>query len=558
MKKCFPENEDAVSPVIGAILILAIGVTILTNVQLNFVPVWNTQEDLDHLNKMNDDFKELKSGIESTVQGGTILSTPVNMGFKYSPKVLIHNQKESAYATFQIKEDTWAQLRYNENLQDGISDETVIKNLTSSTITYELHGTRKYYPFIYEHGLIRRKGSNYTSSSQTFVTNGRISLLSVKTPRSETITSLDKRTVNIYPTSVQKNSVLGKNVWLILHTRPEYTDWWKESIEKEGGEVKKSDGINGTIIAYFDAMIIKMGEAYISTNSGASPPLAPPFRIVKITPDNTYIPVDGMTNLVVEVQDKYNNPVSNIKVDFEINESRKPANAKATATLLQYYAITGEDGRSSVMLKTAGAGFYYIDASIPGSKTSFVYQASSQGNVLMLDKSPSGKNYILKANLTDALGGDIDDERIYFETSDGTVNPSNDETNHDGYASTTLFTSSATGIKITDINIINTTDSSSTISWNTINKIIVSAKSGYVFNSIEVPEMVISTGCVQYGTVSEGTYTNISCDSISVSHHVTLSGLMPETAYYLKINSSNGTRNAASSEYMFVTEVLSS
>lgn len=557
MKK-FLENEDAVSPVIGAILILAIGVTILTNVQLNFVPVWNTQEDLDHLNKMNDNFKELKSGIESAVQSGTILSVPVNMGFKYSPKVLINNPKESAYASFRVKEDTWAQLRYNEIFPDGISDETTIKNLTTSTISYELYGTQKYYPFIYEHGLIRRNGSNYTSSSQTSITNGRISLLSVKPPRPENTTGTTKRTVNIYPTSVQKNSVLGKNVWLILHTRPEYVNWWKESIEKEGGKVRKSDSINGTIIAYLDTMIIKMGEAYISTTSGASPPQAPAFRIIKIIPDNAYIPVDGMTNLVVEVQDRYNNPIPNIKVDFKINDSRKPANAKATATLLQNQAISGADGRSSVMLKTAGAGFYYIDASISGNVTTFVYRASSQGNVLMLDKAPSGNKYIIKANLTDSLGEHIDEEKIYFETGDGIVSPSYDETDEHGQASTTLSVSSAVGLKITNINITNTTDSSSMISWDTINKIIVSAKSGYVFNSIEVPDMVKGTGCVQYGTVSGGAYTNISCDSGSISHLITLSGLMPETAYYLKINSSNGTRSATSSEYMFVTGLLSS
>jgi len=63
---------------------LAIGVTILTTVQLNFIPVWNTQEELDHIQKMFDDFKELRSVIDNTVQSGTISSSPIIMGFKYS------------------------------------------------------------------------------------------------------------------------------------------------------------------------------------------------------------------------------------------------------------------------------------------------------------------------------------------------------------------------------------------------------------------------------------------------------------------------------------------
>ena len=87
MKKSILRNEIAVSPVLGAILIMAIGVTLLSTVQLKFVPVWNMQEELDHLKAMLDDFKVLKSGIESGIQSGTTSSLPLSMGFKYSPKM---------------------------------------------------------------------------------------------------------------------------------------------------------------------------------------------------------------------------------------------------------------------------------------------------------------------------------------------------------------------------------------------------------------------------------------------------------------------------------------
>ena len=124
MDESFQENENAVSPILGAILMLAIGVTVLTTVQLNFVPVWNTQEELNHIQKMSDDFKELKSGIDSAVQSGTTLSLPVNMGFKYSLKMLVINPKESAFAYLEIKENTWAEVRYNEMFPEGMTDET--------------------------------------------------------------------------------------------------------------------------------------------------------------------------------------------------------------------------------------------------------------------------------------------------------------------------------------------------------------------------------------------------------------------------------------------------
>jgi hypothetical protein len=551
MDKSLQKNENAVSPVIGAILMLAIGVTILTTVQLNFIPVWNTQEELDHIQKMFDDFKELKSSIDNTVQSGTTSSLPIIMGFKYSPKFLVYNPKDSAFVSLGVKENTWAEVRYNEMFPDGMTDETSIKNLTTSTITYALMG-QKYNSFIYEHGMIRRNGSNYTSSSQVAITNGTIYLISIKPLGPETTSGIEMRTVNIYPTSQQKKSVIGKNVWLILHTKPEYVNWWADIIRKEGGDVQLANNTTGIVIAYINTAVIKMGEAYISTTSQTAPPHAPPYRVVKITPDNTYLSVDGFTTLVAEVQDKYNNPVPNVLVNFSINRSRKPANAYANAQLLQSSGISDVNGKASISLKTSGAGFYYIDAIVNGSWTTFVYAASSQGGVLFLNKDESG--LIITATLKDSLGYSQGNRSIIFDTNDGILSPLNTNTNSEGNASTTLNINNAIGISITNIKASNIITNSAVITWDTSNTITVSAQSGYIFNSIKVPTMVNTIGCLQYGT-SSGNYSSASCDingTVS-SHSVNLAGLLPFTAYYFKVNSSLGAVNVDSTEYMFVT-----
>ncbi len=553
MIKNILRNESAVSPVLGAILILAIGVTLLSTVQLNFVPVWNTQEELDHLKVMVDDFKVLKSGIESGIQSGTASSLPLSMGFKYSPKVLVYNPKESAYASLDIQENTWAEVRYNEIFPDGITDDTSIKNVTTSTITYALKGASNYNAFFYEHGLIRRKGSDYTTNSQIILANNTIDLLSVKPLGSETRSSVEKKTVNIYPTSQQKNSVIGKNVWLILHTKPEYVNWWKSILGKEGGLVRM--GNNGIVITYIDSAVIKMGEVYISTASRAAPAHAPPFRIIKISQDNTFLPVEGTSNLIVEVQDKYNNPVPNVQVNYNINKTRPPGNAN-TGTLIQNSAISGADGRANVMLRTNGSGFYYIEASTSDGITDmFAFPASSQGGVLGLTKTGSEPLYDITATLTDGLGTPANGKQIIYDASDGDLSVTDGQTDVVGRNSSTLNVSNANGIKNTNINSNSTTYNSTIITWNTVNNITVTARSGYIFNSIIVPTNVITSGCVQYGTVSGGPYPNIRCDLMppSSSHSVSLTGLEANTAYYFKVNSSNGTRSVTSTEYMFVT-----
>lgn len=566
MKNTMFQKKDGISPVLGAILMLAVGVTLLTTIQLSFVPVWNAQEELEHLKKMYDDFKELKSGVESSVQSGTVLSKPLIMGFKYSPKMFVYNPRESAYTSLDIQENTWAEIRYNEMLSEGMDDATSKKNISSSTMTYSLQGTKNYDPFVYEHGLIRRGRSNYTPSPQIVMANSTIYLLSLRPLGIETSTGVERRTVNIYPTSQQKNPVIGKNVWLILHTKPEYVDWWKSSIEKEGGNVKKKDNINGTVIAQMNSTVIKMGEAYLSTSPKAAPSHAPPYRLVKAVQDNINLPVDGIINLAVEVQDQYNNPVPNVQVNFNINYTRKPGNANSpTASILQNPAVSGADGRANVILKTGGAGFYYIDASMAdsSSKTMFVYPASSQGGVLSLACAApctgTESEYTIRAMLKDSLGNLVNGSTIDFDKSDeGSILNPNSSTTVNGNSSTLLNITGARGIRITNIQVSNTTTSSSTISWDTINNITVTARSGYVFNSIVIPTKVKGAGCVRYGT-SPGVYASPQCNNSSnvSSHSVNLSGLQSETAYYFIVNTSlQDGSGVNSTEYMFVTDKI--
>ncbi|MCX9074153.1 MAG: hypothetical protein OIN88_05765 [Candidatus Methanoperedens sp.] len=566
MKNTIFQKQDGVSPVLGAILMLAVGVTLLTTIQLSFVPVWNAQEELEHLKKMYDDFKELKSGIESSVQSGTVLSKPLIMGFKYSPKMFVYNPKESAYASLDIQENTWAEIRYNELLSEGMDDATSKKNISSSTMTYSLQGTKNYSSFVYEHGLIRRSGSNYTPSPQIVMANSSIYLLSLRPLGTETSAGVERRTVNIYPTSQQKNSVIGKNVWLILHTKPEYVYWWKSSIEKEGGNVKKADRDNGTVIAQMNSTVIKLGEAYLSTSPKAAPSHAPPYRLVKAVQDNINLPVDGIINLAVEVQDKYNNPVPNVQVNFDINNTRKPGNSNSpTAIILQNPAVSGADGRANVILKTGGAGFYYIDASLadPSDKTTFAYPASSQGGVLSLAcQAPctgTESEYTIRATLKDGLGTLVNGSTIDFDKSDdgSTLNP-NSGTTVSGNSSTVLNITGGKGIRITNIQTVDVTDNTSRITWDTLNNITVTAKSGFVFNSINIPTKVNTSGCVRYGT-SAGNYNLMECDNITnaYSHSVNLSNLLPYTAYYFIVNSSRlDGSGMESTEYMFVTDKI--
>ncbi|MBU3966177.1 MAG: hypothetical protein KKG76_02210 [Euryarchaeota archaeon] len=556
MKKGLLKNNEGISPVLGFILMLAIGVTILSTVQMTFVPVWNTDEELSHLKIMQDDFKVLKSNIENGILGGTTLSSPLIMGFKYSPKVLVYNPREEAYASLEVKKDAWVELRYNEVFPEGMTDDTSIKNVSTGMMVYALQGARNYNYFIYENGLIRRSGTNYTTSSQTVLANNTIFLPSVKALEYGTLSGVEKKSINIYPTSQQKNSVIGKNVWIILHTNPDYVEWWANTLENEGADVKKKDPLNGLVIANVStSLIIKMGEAYISSSQKAAPPLSPAWRLVKVSSSTTKLPVDGVTDIVVEVQDEYNNPVPNVLVSFNENLTKGPSNSYLNGDLLSLSAVSGADGRASVPLMTAGAGFYYVDAVIPEYTTTFAYSASSQGYVMELVPAYySADYYNVTATLKDSLGNPVPDGTIVdFDTSDGSIIPAAPST-VSGMANTTLNISNANGTSITNIQVKDTASNTTNITWDTINNIIVTAKSGYVFNSKAIRTTISTSGCVMYGT-SPGIYPYTSACDTGSSHSASLTGLTPNTAYYFIVNSSRPGKEAVNStEYMFVTE----
>ncbi|VVB91223.1 Bacterial Ig-like domain (group 1) [uncultured archaeon] len=554
----FLRNNEGISPVLGFILMLAIGITILTTVQLTFVPVWNTQEELNHIKLMQDDFRVLKSNIDSGILGGTTLSSPLTMGFKYSPKMLVYNPLDEAYASLEIRNSTWVELRYNELLPEGMTDDTSIKNIYTGKIIYALNGARNYNSFIYENGIIRRGGSNFTTSSQTVLANDTIFLPGVKALDYGITSAVEKKTINIYPTSQQKNSVIGNNVWITLHIDGEYVDWWKKTLENEGATVKIADNTSGIVIANVSkSLVIKMGEAYISSSPGISPPHAPAKRIVMVPGTATALPVGGTTEITVEVQDEYNNPVPNVPVNFYTNTSSAghPGNSYASAVLSPASAISGADGRASVTLSTADAGYYYIDAALTDYKTTFVYSAASQGYVLGLVPSLySPDSYNITATLKDSLGNNVMDGTIVvFDTGDGSIDPVAVPA-VSGRANTTLNVSSASGIKITNIQVKDTYSYSANITWDTVNNITVIAKSGYVINSKNVPTKVNTNGCVFYGT-SPGNYAMQACDIISSwSHSAAPGNLLPGTAYYFIINSSRpGGTSVNSTEYMFVT-----
>lgn len=548
--------EQAVSPVIGFLLVVVILTSLLTNIQVRSVPVWNMEEEMQHLNVMYDDFKIFKSTIENTAVSGTYQSTPQSMGTFYSKKLIFYNPSAGALGTFDINRNKWMCITYDEIQPDGTIERNIEKNITSSTITYSLSGLRRYNDFTYEYGLIRR-GGNYTQSEQTMVSGDSIYLIGINATQSrETVASYEKIGVNAYPVSVPENSCLGTNIRLDICT--DYPVWWVNTLNEMSGVTASSTG--NIVHAIFDKnMNIRMGEVMVSPSRLGMPQRPGPCRIMRVNYQGENVPVESSYEITFEAQDRYNNPVPNVMINFDVNSS-KPLGMEGSVSPASM--ITGADGRALTTLSTGGAGFYYIDVTAAGAAiSSHRYTASSQGGVMTLSavQNPTNPNeYAVTATIEDSFGTIKNNIEVSFDAIEGIVSPSSDNTDVNGNATTTLDVSVATS-----------------------EEAIVTARVGYLFDYLTITTAVdntppvisdvshvtdatsttitwstneLSDSLVKYGTGS-GNYTQIASNATNVtSHSILLTGLTTNTTYYYVVNSTDLSGNSAqSSEYSFTT-----
>ncbi|MCK4269590.1 MAG: Ig-like domain-containing protein, partial [Methanogenium sp.] len=453
--------EQAVSPIIGFLLIVVILTSLLTNIQVRSVPVWNMEEEMQHLNVMYDDFKIFRSTIENTAVSGTYQSTPQSMGTFYSKKLIFYNPSAGALGTFDINRNKWMRITYDEIQPDGTIEKNIEKNITSSTITYSLSGLRRYNDFTYEYGLIRR-GGNYTQSEQTMVSGDSIYLIGINATQSrETVASYEKIGVNAYPVSVPENSCLGTNIRLDICT--DYPVWWVNTLNEMSGVTASSTG-NIVYATFNKNMNIRMGEVMVSPSRLGMPQRLGPCRIMRVNYQGENVPVEGSYEITFEAQDRYNNPVPNVMINFDVNSS-KPLGMEGSVSPASM--ITGADGRALTTLSTGGAGFYYIDVTAAGAATSsHRYTASSQGGVMTLSavQNPSNpEEYEITATVKNSFDETKSNIDVSFAAIEGTVSPSSDITGASGNATTLLDVSVATAEEAT-----------------------VTAKVGYLFNYLKV------------------------------------------------------------------------
>ncbi len=174
MKGGILHDDAAISPVIGAVLILAISVTVLTSVQLNFVPVWNAELEGQHFEAVYADMMLLASNIETSSVLGVTKTSDINMGFRYPDRPLLANPKSAVFGKLSASPD----LNVNITVFQA-GGKKLNYSYKVSSLRYEMPGDHA--AIVYEYGALildysRFGGRNASSSKNIIVAENDITL----------------------------------------------------------------------------------------------------------------------------------------------------------------------------------------------------------------------------------------------------------------------------------------------------------------------------------------------------------------------------------------------
>ena len=310
---------------------------------MEFVPVWNNQEELDHYTHLGYDIVDMKAAVDNAFTTGAKQSANLHMGLIYSNKYIFPNRRNFAQGSFNVKRDKWIRISYNEILSTGEVLPVVIKTFNTSTVTYTFNSVQALHPIILEHGIIRESGNNYTSLGQDMIRGNNILINSLNiSTEQKSFATMDEITLHIYPVSVPKGTILGSNISIGFIT--DYPYWWKDELNKISGIAAVTDGQIVTVF-FSNNMVIKMGETLISD---LSQEIQTPSssRLFKVSADDISVPIENNLQLIIEAQDAFNNPVADLDVVCFVSAGSGSVNPAALTT--------GSDGRT-VTTFTAGS-----------------------------------------------------------------------------------------------------------------------------------------------------------------------------------------------------------
>ncbi|RZV06321.1 hypothetical protein BDK88_3870 [Natrinema hispanicum] len=330
-------DERAVSPLIGAILLLAILMTMLALLQLNAVPALVSEAEFNHNQRVQGEMRDVAAGIDRSVATGTSQSIALTPGVRYQSRLFLLNPPP---ATGTVRtgepenvtiENAVAQGETGD-YWDGSPNRIETQPLIYTPEYNEYHDAPQ---TVYELGTVyNRIGETTLVTDGHQLIDGRT--ITLTTLRGEVShTGVDRTLLKIRPSSPETRSVLvsgraddpPKLTVPTELTKEQWDDLLKSELTKNGGYVtdytcetappNPCDKLTITLQAS-ETYEMQLAQVWVDDDSVTRNGI----YLTDVEGSNVSVPAGGRQRLITEVRDKFDNPVSGVSVEAKVSSGQ--------------------------------------------------------------------------------------------------------------------------------------------------------------------------------------------------------------------------------------------
>jgi hypothetical protein len=427
------DGQRGLSPVVGLLLLFALGMLVLTAIQTSAVPAANERVEYEHSQRVLADMGDLDGAVAEVAGGGAGQAVDIELGTTYPtrPGLVNPGPVDGVARTPALGSVTLANAVADGEAGDYLNG----SELAFDTVRFEYVPDYAEYrdapTTVYEHGLLynRFAGGTDLVTSETSLVRGRtVSLLSVTGDL--VVATSGERTVRVTPVSAPAHPIAvtddGDPLTLSLPTHLSNETWTavlSEQYVSAGGYVAAQryvpgvDGGPATLVLELvpgETYDLRMTRVAISERDAAG---EPPRYVVDTAGTTATVDLGTTTDVGVVVRDRFNNPVRNAEVAVATpprNGSVSVRGAPGATTVR-----TDADGRATFRY-TAPANYTApvetFDVAVPGvdgdaGVVSFTVRHRRPFSIRVVDgtvesTAPAARVTLLGTAITFGEGGD--------------------------------------------------------------------------------------------------------------------------------------------------------
>ncbi|MHB9286726.1 Ig-like domain-containing protein [Halobacteriales archaeon Cl-PHB] len=397
------DDQRGQSIQIGAVLLFGVLIISFATYQAFIVPNQNEGVESNHVAEVRQDMQELRNAIASVPSTGAGESVTVSLGTTYSPRVVAVNPPPpsgnlrtlgtsdgavnltvaNARATDDEVRDRWTGRNYSFNTGGLAFQPGYNEYRNPPTIVYE--NTVLFESF---------RDGNLTTTGQSLVDGNRLRLVALNGSLAESKTgavSVDVQAVSASSTAISVTNESGSNVTIDFASRRSASTW--ENLFRKDDQWHTQAGhvydVTETTVSgspfniihlelerdeTYTLQMAKVGVGTRTTSEDAT-------YLSPVTEDGKTVQAGSSTEVVVEVRDRFNNPVTGVSVNASADQGEiadSPATSNADGEAVFQYNASGS-GSAEIEFSLVGPPGGDFNTSAPENATVSV-DVSSGGN----------------------------------------------------------------------------------------------------------------------------------------------------------------------------------